>query len=94
MEIACVAVRTLLLDIVRRGRLSLEETAFYMAELIEAVDAIHVAMGAIHRDLKPATLPTLVALLARAAVQCQFVSPVWSTVDFIQRFGHGAEWNP
>jgi len=37
----------------RRGRLSLEETAFYMAELIEAVDAIHVAMGAIHRDLKP-----------------------------------------
>lgn len=37
----------------RRGRLSLEETAFYMAELIEAVDAIHMCFGTIHRDLKP-----------------------------------------
>eukprot|EP00931_Biecheleriopsis_adriatica_P049573 TRINITY_DN28686_c0_g1_i1.p1 TRINITY_DN28686_c0_g1~~TRINITY_DN28686_c0_g1_i1.p1 ORF type:complete len:626 (-),score=111.17 TRINITY_DN28686_c0_g1_i1:182-2059(-) len=35
-----------------RGKLTIQETAFYMAELIEAVDAVHEA-GFIHRDLKP-----------------------------------------
>ncbi|CAE7507637.1 CDC42BPG [Symbiodinium pilosum] len=38
--------------ITRRGRLSLEETAFYMAELIEAVSVVH-RYGHVHRDLKP-----------------------------------------
>ena len=36
----------------RRGRLSLEETAFYVAELIEAVSEVH-RYGHVHRDLKP-----------------------------------------
>ncbi|CAJ1342825.1 unnamed protein product, partial [Effrenium voratum] len=37
----------------RCGRFTLQTTAFYMAELIEAVDAVH-ACGQVHRDLKPA----------------------------------------
>lgn len=36
----------------RTGGLSLQETAFYMAELIEAVDTVH-RHGFVHRDLKP-----------------------------------------
>jgi len=36
----------------RKGRFSHEETAFYMAELVEALDTVH-RCGFVHRDVKP-----------------------------------------
>jgi len=36
----------------RKGRLSHEDTAFYMGELLEALDTVH-RCGFVHRDVKP-----------------------------------------
>jgi len=38
--------------LIKKHRLSVEETRFYMAELLEALDAVH-KHGFVHRDVKP-----------------------------------------
>jgi serine/threonine kinase 38 len=43
----------LMTHLIRKDKFTEEETRFYIAELVEAIDYIHEELGYVHRDIKP-----------------------------------------